>query len=454
MSGINSVAPRVQGGLLDTVLKGVSIARDIYGIKHDMAATDAAETQTAGQQQAQAQSAAKFSDEQAGVLSPKDHLEWSRNYDKATDPKDPAGVDVRHRTGPGEEGIVTDRMIPHQTKSALATHVIANTVDPKTGKTGAGIVDSSGSLMGFVETKEKPVKTEPTGHWKLAGFNPAGDPISQNDLTGEYKVGDIGPVNKRGGGPAAEGVADAKVINRQKDKLYDTFVKGGAKSEVGALKAKVDIAENLKGIVEAHPDGNLPPPLQTELAIGMAKMVGGGVPTQAEIEKMDPQTRGTFVANLMQKFTNEPYGAGNPGFVKLFEETIDREKGIAKDQIGRVVQQAMSYATDYYKKDPKGFHGMVGIPQDQFEISPTGDFAYVNKTIGKKGEQKTDHGDGATAIAGPAAKARPQAAFHEQAQSAEQWAAANPSDPRAKEILRRIQDSDQPDTPTPGGGRP
>ncbi len=388
MPGVNM--PGQRAGLLDQVLKGVAIARDVYGIKHDMAATDA-------QNQAAGQSQAKFEDEQAGIVSPKDRLEWGRNYAPAKEGEDGA-MPLKYRDENGS--VLTTYVKSKDVRQPLPFHVDNAVMNGKHGtaaydQTQMDPNDSSKGLLGFVQT-DKP-KNPPNSH-----FMPVTDPTTGKTSLLDTATGAItDPVGSFGktAGIGPDGI-DKKAISHEADKLYDTFIKGGARSEVGNLKAKIDIAENLKAIVDAHPDGDLPPPLQTELAIGMARMVGGAVPTEAEISKMDPQTKGSFIASMMQKFTNEPYGANNPGFVNLFAQTIDREKGIAHDQIGRTVQQAISFAPNLYKSDPKRFHGMVGVKQDDFQITPDGDVAYINKTIGRKGEAgKPSAG---TAIASPA----------------------------------------------------
>jgi len=446
MSGVNAVPQRT--GLLDTVLKGVAVARDIYGIKHEMAATDAQEQQSAQNKQT-------FDDSQAGIVSSKDYLDHASNF-KPAGPDDKNAIEIKRRTGPNPEDVVAERMIP-MARYGSRPMGVQNALDPVTGETGTQLYGPDGALGAFIKTQGKATKPDPVGHWKPAGFDPSGNPISQNDLSGEYKVGDIGPVNKKGGvqpAPGDPGSVDKKAVSHEADKLYDTFVKGTGRSEVGSLKNKIDTAENLKALVDAHPDGNLPPPLQTELAIGMAKMVGGAVPSEGEISKMDPQTKGTFIANLMQKFTGEPYGANNPGFVKLFSQTIDREKGIAQDQIGRTVQQAISFAPNMFKSDQKRFYGLVGAKPENFQVSPEGDVAYVNKMIGKTGPAEKASGDGSTAIAAPQGSVKPAAAFHDQANTALKWAQDNPKDPRAQEILKRLNASDQPDVPAMGGGRP
>jgi hypothetical protein len=167
-------------------------------------------------------------------------------------------------------------------------------------------------------------------------------------------------------------------------------------------------------------------------------MIGGGVPSEHEVEKLDPKTRGTMIANFMQTLTGKPYSADNPEFVKNFESTIQRERGTALDELNGYVAKAQYSWPNLLKQDPKGFFGIAGVKQSDFSKTDDGSFVYEPKIIGKKAALPGDKESG-TAIAAPASSTTPDATAHPQASAAETWANSHPNDPRAKIILDRLR---------------
>lgn len=449
MPGVNSVQPRVQGGLLQQVLQGVQVARDIYGIKTDMSKSDAADAETAQREQATQQSAKTFEDTQAGIQPATQKVQALRYGTPAT--ADTPGAIKQQFQGDADPTY----MIPtRQQRSPLLA--VAGAADPAgSGKYGTGFYDPSSpelGLQGWVETLAAPKSDTAKDHWSPAVLGTDGKMWTTNTATGEAKqVGGAGGVTfGKSAAPAIAAAAaadpdappDPKKVDKERKYIADIALKSGARNEVGKLKQKIDGAEALETLIANHPDFQVNPQLQTELAMGVANLVAPGTATQSMVEHMDPQTRGTFIANLMQKVTDEPYSANNPAFVKSFAETIAREKGTATDQLGRVVQQAQSAAPNFYKADKSGFLRLVGFKASDFDK----DGNYINKVLGKAAEQPAAKPDSGMAVAAPAgAVVAPDAAAHPDAGAAAEWASFNRLSPdpvkaaKAQAILHRLE---------------
>ncbi len=370
MPGVNSVAPRVQGGLLDTVLKGVQVARDVYGIKHEMAATDA-------QEQAAAQSKQNFEDEQAGNFTPKEVVGLGKNYNFVDE-----GTPNAQRIGrKGPDGVEDAYILPRKEGSPLVSTVNDAMVG---GKHGTASYDlNTGGLLHFVETskptKDVTPKYSPTvlDNGNLGAFDQTtgkvvdtGQAAGAKPKAGALLAGDDAP-------------PDPKAVAKEREGLKKTFIDSGQRSNVGVLKNKILTAGSLQTLIDAHPDGQMTPQFQTEIAMGLSKMIMGSAPTEGTIEKMDAQTRGTFIANMMQKITNEPVDANNPKFIAQFAD---------------VMAQARYAAPNLFKADQDGFYGIMGAKKADFDTSG-GNFVYTPKA---NKEPKADgEKESGTALAAP-----------------------------------------------------
>lgn len=421
MPGVVSVQPRV-GSLLSQVAQGVQVASEIYGIKHQSDMADLAQQKEDRAQQ-------EFQDEQAGVHSAKE-LPAALKYGKFVNEGTPDAVPYNYRTGAGDEGVQHAFILPRKEQDFRP---VADYVDQATGKHGVGFVDVNnpdGGVVGFVETAKAP-KEQKTRAIQTLDENGNPQIAIVPDVAGATY-----PMVPKGKAAAPAGQPDEKAIGAERKQLTDIYLKGSGRQIIGQLKQTVNKADALETLVNAHPDFALNPQLQSELAAGVASLVmGGQAPTQGEIEKMDPQTRGTFVANLMQKFTNKPYDAGNPDFVKSFAETIAREKATAQDKLNQSVLQAQAAAPNLYAAKPDEFFQLVGANPKDFDTTGKS-LTYEPKVLGKKAQAVGEKGDGATALAGTGGGG---GTTHPQDNKAVQWAKEVMSNPYASSNKAKAQ---------------
>ena len=448
MASVNAVAPRT-GGLLDTVLKGVSIARDIYGIKHDMAATDAAE-------QSAAQSKAKFDDEQAGVIGPKDYLAHADQFDQA-DAGTKGAIAINRRTGPGAEGIQKDYLLPKSAKSPLAQHVsVAGAMID--GKHGTAVYDPAamdgtptGGLRGFVETAKPagPEKAPRTREIKTVENGKTVTKIVPDEIGGTYET----PGNGR----------DEFQLQKDWKELGKTMISGNARTstDMGRNQATVTNANKLLtlGAQGEKQEGGLDKRQIHEAAIASANLVSSGSGTaQATIEALVPHASGNMEASIEEWLTSNPKGIGQQAFVERMMETATREKHLAGENMKAIKSDIL-----------QEFGHLQAVDKDRWDKGVAYNFGkdaqfdeyghYVPKEFNEKPKAAKQPGGTGMAVAGQG-DAKPQAAFHPQATKAEDWARAHinskvgdeASD--AKKILDAIQTSDRADIPTPGGARP
>lgn len=441
MPGVNPVAPRVQGGLLDAVMKGVSVARDIYGIKHDMAATDAAE-------QASAQSKAEFDDKQAGIVGAKDRLEWGRNYEKAAD-DNPAATVVKYRTGPGDEGIVTERMIPKAGKSPLMQHVqVAGALID--GKHGTAVYDPSqanpndpkAGLIQFVETP-RPDRIPKDNLMTVEGTDESGNKV-------------IKVVPKVAGAEYATTKGDRKdpdqnaLYTKLTDKI-DNF-----RGDKAAQQASVNLlsADNALKLVNKYADLNQMSTKDYNLLVDeLGKIATGGVPGVHTQESIAAST----LESKWSEFTSTVGGKPSPA------------------QLGEFIKNNVEYLHDLRETSQdlvdahnmKSFNGLKRQLDDEHIKNFQEDFPDLwARELARKAKKGAAPAPGAPAggpgmaVAAPAAGVKPEASLHPEVDAAAQYVKENinSKDPvkaaKAKAISDRLNASDQATVPTMGGRRP
>lgn len=134
-------------GLLDTVMKGLAVAKDVYGIRSDQIAIANAE------------------DAQAGVLPASQRAAYAAKYNISDAPV--AGAQpVKFRTGEGDEGVSTAYLSPKApvVKPVAVPNVVVGGktgtafIDPTKTKQGEAVDlnDPNGPLISFVETAKAP----------------------------------------------------------------------------------------------------------------------------------------------------------------------------------------------------------------------------------------------------------------------------------------------------------
>lgn len=123
-------------------------------------------------------------------------------------------------------------------------------------------------------------------------------------------------------------------------------------------------AQNLNELIKQAPGGdpnNLTPPQVKLISMEAAKMGIGGIPGEAEMEKMDPGTAMQYAATALSKVTNRRVAANAGDFVKQFQ---DYANGISQtggqlllDRSNRIADQRRSdLGENNYQNYKNGFN--------------------------------------------------------------------------------------------------
>lgn len=105
----------------------------------------------------------------------------------------------------------------------------------------------------------------------------------------------------------------------------------------GAISAKVQGADRLKTLIGSFKDGNLPAAQTEELALGLANMIApGNGGSRDQVKALVPASALGDATKTASWLANQPMGANQQAFVKQMEHTVDREKGVAMDQLNQI----------------------------------------------------------------------------------------------------------------------
>lgn len=182
-----------------------------------------------------------------------------------------------------------------------------------------------------------------------------------------------------------------------------------ARGNPAAAQAEKDIysADKAKSLANLYGDPNkLNPAMVQLLSSEVAKIAAGGAPTMHELEGLTPQTLQTKLATQVEKLTNSPSPANAAAFVKQYQDYADALTGDAKkviqDKYGRVIESRKKQLGD------TNYDTLKQQYINRFGTTPTGTMAKSSSTSAMSSED----------------------------QQAIDWAKANPSDPRADQILK------------------
>ncbi len=185
-------------------------------------------------------------------------------------------------------------------------------------------------------------------------------------------------------------------LDKDRKELAEKVSDPTNRKQIGTQMTKIRAAEKLETLLAAHPDGNIPPQFQTELAMGLGNLISPGAVTESQVRALDPQTLKAQIAKGINWATGGVEGANTPEIVNLFKETIAREKGAAQDQLRQSVTGLMSGYTKLQKHDPDFLERQrrsLGIEPTM--LSDTGQ--YIPQTLGKVAPMPGEKG---TAMAG------------------------------------------------------
>jgi hypothetical protein len=105
----------------------------------------------------------------------------------------------------------------------------------------------------------------------------------------------------------------------------------------GVISSKVQAADRLKTLIGSFKDGNLPAAQTEELALGLSNMIApGNGGSREQVKALVPASALGDATKTASWLANQPLGANQQAFVKQMEHTVDREKGVAMDQLNQI----------------------------------------------------------------------------------------------------------------------
>lgn len=159
---------------------------------------------------------------------------------------------------------------------------------------------------------------------------------------------------KKAANDQKQALADQKTEDRF-DKNFTTFSNNLAKPELAGRMGPVaknigirDSADRINALIDgAGGDYNKLTNSQVfEIAKSMDSMLSNGATTMSGTKEFQPDTwKGKF-AHFAEQATANPQGAGEGGFVKLYKDTIDREKKLANQKVQNFYEDARQGISD------------------------------------------------------------------------------------------------------------
>lgn len=192
----------------------------------------------------------------------------------------------------------------------------------------------------------------------------------------------------------------------------------GRSGQAGVVQGKLVSAEAAQALIDQglSQPGGLDARQIEELAQSTGKLLGGGASASARIEALVPHTAWGNVQSFKEWLTNNPTGAGQEEFVKRMAETVSREKALAENQKRQFQIEGLAAHSNLKKSDPDKYNAILqskGITPDM--IDKNGRYVQPKQAPANTG-----------------------AAAHPDAPEAIQWAQQNQSDPRAQQIMSRL----------------
>jgi hypothetical protein len=215
-----------------------------------------------------------------------------------------------------------------------------------------------------------------------------------------------------------QGEAAAQRANLKIDKETDTkFIEFGKALDPAGPRAgefgKLQNQLNQIGRVDAlFQDGfNMAGPQAEEVALGLHRLLSGSNAAHVEqVKALLPKSAMTSAQTLKSYFTNKPELLNNQEFMKSLKKTLDREKSTIQKQYKEVGYRRVTNYFELGSKDPERFHRLLrsqGLDLNEYEK-----FQANGGTL-------------------------PDLTPLDQAKA---WLQANPTDPNAPAVMKRIQE--------------
>jgi hypothetical protein len=201
------------------------------------------------------------------------------------------------------------------------------------------------------------------------------------------------------------GVTHDKALDKMEDDMGKAMnplssVYGGGNNNLGTRLAR---ARSINALIAQHPNYDLDPREQKDLALGMASLITNQNRVPYELaQSLTPKTFRGDVAKFAEYVTNNPQSVEAKDFVKRMAQTVAREQNVATQQIGAIQQQQGQRFNRLMLERPQR-HAMLlktgqnytNMPAlDQAADQPIGQFKEIKDP--KSGEtvryQKVDNG--------------------------------------------------------------
>ncbi len=338
MPGVNPVAPRVQGGLLDTVLKGVQVARDVYGIRADMAKTDQAEQATEQQKQ-------NFEDEQAGI-QPASQKPNMLRFGNVVDKDTPGAIPVQFK---GDDSPMYMAATRQQKSPLLAMPGVA---DPNgSGKFGTAFIDPSvpnSPLMNWHETLKQP-QEKSDRLMTVQDTDENGNPVTK-------VVPMVAGASYANGKAATAMDAASKKASDAEEKTYTEMVgkiaTPGRNRMVQQAQMNLLNVSNAQELIQQYPDLNQMPPQKVALLNAeLAKISSGGVASEHGQDALAANTLSERFAKLKSQVGGEPTGAQVGAFIQQNAEYLQGLQKVSQDRVDKYGREI--YASYKHRLSPE-----------------------------------------------------------------------------------------------------
>ncbi len=167
-----------------------------------------------------------------------------------------------------------------------------------------------------------------------------------------------------------------KVDKYTKDMKNDLDADKGRAGNFGVISAKVQSAQRLQALKDAYAGGNLPPAQMEEFALGLSNMLApGGGGSREQVKALVPSSAIGDTNKLASWLSNEPRGAGQQAFVKQMADTVDREAGVANDQLNSIRASRVSAHSRLRQVAPAQFNSILqSYGMDPANVDKSGNY--------------------------------------------------------------------------------
>ena len=317
MPGVVSVQPRTGGGLIDSVMKGLSIARDVYGIQQSSAQTDLLTQKTEQEKTA-------FDQAQSGQLPQAEKVAGARFGSYSDQPSD----------GSVLFNFVGDKNPTYYTP--FKDSALVKAVDPNTGSPVFQYISRGDGPVEAYEPPKEPKQATP--HITALGQDQDGNMVTLDTTTGATNTVPMGgAITKIGAnGKPVDPDKQAKVYTELTNKVMTP--RGNQNVQQAQINLRnIQSAQDLINQYSGNLDQMTPQDyglLTTELG----KIAHGGVASEHTQNTIAASTLKSQWDGLMQKVGGQPTGADLGAFIQNNQKYLSNLKDINQGEVNNYVQ--------------------------------------------------------------------------------------------------------------------